>query len=43
MFARELRYARKAAGLSVSDLAVKSGTSRSAISDYEQGQKVPRH
>lgn len=42
MFARELRNAREAAGLSVSDLAAKSGTSRSAISDYEQGQKVPR-
>ncbi|PZE36949.1 helix-turn-helix transcriptional regulator [Curtobacterium sp. MCPF17_031] len=42
MFARELRNARQAAGLSVSDLAAKSGTSRSAISDYEHGQKVPR-
>lgn len=42
MFAETLRTARVDAGLSVSELARNTCTSRAAISDYEAGVKTPR-
>ena len=42
MFAQTLADARPKAGVSVAHLAELSRTSRSAITDYEAGRKVPR-
>jgi len=42
MFAKLLREARHEAGMSQSELAALSGTSRAAIADYEAGRKNPR-
>lgn len=42
MFGEALKAARVEAGMSVSELAVRSATSRSAIGDYEAGRKNPR-
>ncbi len=38
---RQLRDAREAAGLSISELARRSGTSRAAIHSYETGTVSP--
>lgn len=42
MFGEALRAARVEAAMSVSELAERSATSRSAIADYESGRKNPR-
>ncbi|MDU0366875.1 helix-turn-helix transcriptional regulator [Microbacterium sp. KSW4-17] len=42
VFGELLRSSRAEAGLSADDLAVRAGTSRAAIADYEAGRKSPR-
>jgi transcriptional regulator with XRE-family HTH domain len=39
--ARELRRARRRAGLSQRDLAARAGTSQATVSAYERGRKQP--